>query len=142
MQYILPNPFNIHYLYQILNNTIFTIMRSSVFLTFLLFSVFASAQPFNEASGVNATNDSSAIEKTIQKLDFKIYPNPMIGEYLNIDSQRSEVKNIIIFNVLGEVVFEKKTLENRIILQNLKTGIYLVKLIQGNHMGLKRLLIP
>ena len=142
MQYILPNPFKIHYLCKILNNTILTIMRSSVFLTFLLFNVFASTQPFNEASGVNATNDSSAIEKTIQKLDFKIYPNPMIGEYLNIDSQRSEVKNIIIFNVLGEVVFEKKTLENRIILQNLKTGIYLVKLIQGNHMGLKRLLIP
>jgi len=142
MQYILPNLFKIHYLCKILNNTILTIMRSSVFLTFLLFNVFASTQPFNEAYGVNATNDSSAIEKTIQKLDFKIYPNPMIGEYLNIDSQRSEVKNIIIFNVLGEVVFEKKTLENRIILQNLKTGIYLVKLIQGNHMGLKRLLIP
>ena len=142
MQYILPNLFKIHYLCKILNNTIFTIMRFSVFLTFVLFSVFASAQPFNDAYGVNTTNDSSAIEKTIQKLDFKIYPNPMIGEYLNIDSQRSEVKNIIIFNVLGEVVFEKKTLENRIILQNLKTGIYLVKLIQGNHMGLKRLLIP
>ena len=142
MQYILPNPFNIHYICKISNNTIFTIMLSSVFFTFLLFNVFASTQPFSESSGVNATNDSSAIEKTIQKLDFKIYPNPMIGEYLNIDSQRSEVKNIIIFNVLGEVVFEKKTLENRIILQNLKTGIYLVKLIQGNHMGLKRLLIP
>ena len=117
-------------------------MRFSVFFIFLLFSVFASAQSHNEAYGVDATNGSLAIEKTIQKLDFKIYPNPMIGEYLNIYSQRSEVKNIIIFNVLGEVVFEKKTLENRIILQNLKTGIYLVKLIQGNHMGLKRLLIP
>ena len=117
-------------------------MRFYVFLTFLLFGVFASAQRFNEAYGVNTTNDSSAIEKTIQKLDFNIYANPMIGEYLNIDSRRFEVKNIIIFNILGEVVFKKETLENRIILQNLKTGIYLVKLIQGNHMGLKRLLIP
>ena len=117
-------------------------MRFSVFFIFLLFSIFVSAQSHNEAYGVDATNGSLAIEETIQKLDFKIYPNPMTGEYLNIDSRRSEVKNIIIFNVLGEVVFEKKTLENRIIFQNLKTGIYLVKLIQGNHMGLRRLLIP
>ena len=117
-------------------------MRFSVFLTFVLFSVFASAQLHYEAYGVDTTNSGSAIEETIHKLDFKIYPNPMTGEYLNIDSQRSEVKNLIIFNVLGEVVFEKETLESLIILQNLKTGIYLVKLIQGNHMGLKRLLIP
>tara|TARA_B110000305_G_scaffold186042_1_gene207121 strand:- start:149 stop:502 length:354 start_codon:yes stop_codon:yes gene_type:complete len=117
-------------------------MRFSVFFTFLLFSVFASAQRHNEAYEVDATNGSFAVEETIQKLDFKIYPNPMTGVYLNIDSRRSEVKNIIIFNVLGETVFEKETLENLIILQNLKTGIYLVKLIQGNHMGLKRLLIP
>ncbi len=117
-------------------------MRFSVFFIFLLFSVFASAQRHNEAFGRDATNESLAAEETIQELDFKIYPNPMTGVYLNIDSRRSEVKNIIIFNVLGEAVFEKETLENRIILQNLKTGIYLVKLIQGNHMGLKRLLIP
>ena len=117
-------------------------MRFSVFFIFLSFSVFASAQSRNEAYGVDATNGSLAIEEAIQKLDFKIYPNPMTGVYLNIYSRRSEVKNIIIFNVLGEAVFEKETLENRIILQNLKTGIYLVKLIQGNHMGLKRLLIP
>ena len=142
MQYILPNPFNIYYLWRVWNNTIFTVMRFSVFFIFLSFSVFASAQSRNEAYGVDATNGSLAIEETIQKLDFKIYPNPMTGVYLNIDSRRSEVKNIIIFNVLGEAVFEKETLENRIILQNLKTGIYLVKLIQGNHMGLKRLLIP
>ena len=142
MQYILPNPFNIYYLWRVWNNTIFTVMRFSVFFIFLSFSVFASAQSRNEAYGVDATNGSLAIEETIQKLDFKIYPNPMTGVYLNIDSRRSEVKNIIIFNVLGEAVFEKETLENRIILQNLKTGIYLVKLIQGTHMGLKRLLIP
>lgn len=117
-------------------------MRFPVFLTFLLFGVFASAQRFNEAYGANSTNGGSTIEQTIQKLDFKIYPNPMTVGYLNIDSRRSEFKNIIIFNVLGEVVFEKETLESRIILQNLKTGIYLVKLIQGNHIGLKRLLIP
>ena len=117
-------------------------MRFSVFIAFLLFSVFALAQPHIEAYGVDTTNDGWAIEETIQKLNFKIYPNPMTGEYLNIDSRYSEVKNIIIFNVLGEVVFEKETLESRIILQNFKTGIYIVKLIQGNHMGLKRLLIP
>lgn len=142
MQYISPNPFNIYYLYKVKNNSIFTIMRFSVFLTFVLFSVFASAQSHYEAYGVDTTNGGSAIEEIIHKLDFKIYPNPMTGEYLNIDSRRSEVKNLIILNVLGEVVFEKETLESRIILQNLKTGIYLVKLIQGNHMGLKRLLIP
>ncbi len=120
----------------------FTIMRFSVFLTFVLFSVFASAQGHYEAFGVDTTNGGSAIEEIIHKLDFKIYPNPMTGEYLNIDSRRSEIKKFNNIELLHDWSIAKETLENRIILQNLKTGIYLVKLIQGNHMGLKRLLIP
>ena len=85
---------------------------------------------------------SISAQAMFQKLDFKLYPNPLVGNLLNFISQRSETKEIAVLNILGEEVFKTITLNNQIQLPNLIRGIYIVKLKQGNYLGLSRLVVP
>ena len=76
------------------------------------------------------------------KLDFKLHPNPFVGDLLNFISPRTETKEIAILNILGEEVFKAITLNNQIQLPSLIRGIYIVKLKQGNYLGLSRFVVP
>ena len=64
------------------------------------------------------------------------------GDLLNLVSPRTETKEIAILNILGKEVFKTITLNDQIHLPNLMRGIYIVKLKQGNHLGLNRLVVP
>ncbi len=84
---------------------------------------------------------SFAHEKFGEKLEFQLYPNPLNGNVLHIVSNNTKLKNIIILNILGEVVFQTSTNENYVSLNNLNPGIYIVKIKQGSNQGLTRLVI-
>ncbi|MGB2136204.1 MAG: T9SS type A sorting domain-containing protein, partial [Flavobacteriaceae bacterium] len=72
----------------------------------------------------------------------KKVPNPYTGGKLHIVSGPTEVKNIVILNILGEVVFQTDTYEDYIMPNNLRSGIYIVKIKQGAQQGLSRLVVP
>ena len=76
------------------------------------------------------------------KLDFEMYPNPHTGGALYFISSPSEIKNIIILNILGEVVFQTSTYDDFVIPNILNSGIYIVKIKQGGQQGLSRLVVP
>jgi len=77
-----------------------------------------------------------------EKLNFQLYPNPFTGGKLHIVSPSTDIKNIMILNILGEVVFQTTTYENYVISNNLNSGIYIVKIKQGGQKGLSRLVVP
>ena len=81
-------------------------------------------------------------DNTPEKLNFQLYPNPYTGGKLHIVSGPTEVKNIVILNILGEVVFQTDTYEDYIMSNNLRSGIYIVKIKQGAQQGLSRLVVP
>ena len=62
------------------------------------------------------------------KLNFQLFPNPYTGGKLYIASDHSEIKNIVIINILGEVIFQTSTYDGYITPNNLRSGIYIVKL--------------
>jgi hypothetical protein len=70
---------------------------------------FVTAQ--QNAQG-GALNDLSG-----EKLNFQLYPNPYTGGKLHIVSPSTDIKNIMILNILGEVVFQTTTYENYVMLQ-------------------------
>ncbi|NBS18448.1 MAG: T9SS C-terminal target domain-containing protein, partial [Flavobacteriia bacterium] len=80
--------------------------------------------------------------ETAEKLIFQLYPNPFSGGELYLQTNRPEVKALMIINILGEVVFQTTTLEDKILPPNLPSGIYIVKLRQGVHQGLSRMVVP
>ena len=77
-----------------------------------------------------------------EKLDFQLYPNPMSGNVLHIKTDEHEMMEINIINILGEVVFQTATYEHQIHPNNLKSGIFIVKIKQGAKSGLSRLVVP
>ena len=95
---------------------------------------FVSAQQNVNGSGLN--------DYSTKKLTFQLYPNPFTGGKLHIISTPIEIKNILIINILGEIVFQTTTFKNYLIPNNLLSGIYIVKIKQGPKQGLARLVVP
>ena len=79
---------------------------------------------------------------SIEKLSFQLYPNPYTGGKLHIVSYPTDIKNIVILNILGEEIFQITTYENYLMPNNLTSGIYIVKIQQGSQQGLCRLVVP
>ena len=109
-------------------------MRLTLLLISLISFHFVCAQQ-NEYRGFVHKNTSN-------KLNFQLIPNPYTGGKLYIASGPSEIKNIMIFNILGEVIFQTSTYDGYIIPHNLRSGIYIVKIKQGAQQGLSRLVVP
>lgn len=84
--------------------------------------------------GKIATVDSSTLSTQLFDLNnlFKIYPNPT-NEILNIQNNNNiRIDKVKIFNILGSLVFKSDKYENKINVNNLLTGIYLIKLYHEN----------
>ena len=109
-------------------------MRVALLLVSLISFHFVCAQQ-NEYRGYVHKNQPN-------KLNFQLFPNPYTGGKLYISSGPSEIKNILIINILGEVIFQTSTYEGYIIPHNLRSGIYIVKIKQGAQQGLSRLVVP
>lgn len=77
-----------------------------------------------------------------QLLDgFALYPNPLRGGLLNIQSPSNTVKNINIFDVIGQQVYHRNTTKNQINISNLNAGMYFVKVQQDGKIATRKLVV-
>ena len=76
------------------------------------------------------------------ELVFKLSPNPLTKQPLYIESNRTEVKHIRVYNALGHLVYQEKTSSNTIQLSHLPKGIYILNLEQGPYRRSRRLIVP
>lgn len=69
-----------------------------------------------------------------------IYPNPA-SQFVNISSEL-EINKVDIYNLLGKKVMTTDTLNNNVLeVSNLSSGIYMMKLVSGNLVASKKLII-
>ncbi len=77
-----------------------------------------------------------------QLLDgFSLYPNPVRGGLLNVQSPSNTVKNISIFDVIGQQVYQRNTTKTEINISNLKAGLYFVKVQQDGKIATRKLVV-
>ena len=98
-------------------------LRNLLLLLSLLSMHFVSAQDQVKQSFLN--------DLYPDKLEFLMYPNPYKNGALYFLSSPKKIKNIVILNILGEVVFQTSTYEDFVIPNILNSGIYIVKIKQG-----------
>lgn len=69
----------------------------------------------------------TGIKKVDNKLNLSIYPNPTKAE-VNIDFSDKSIKNLIITDITGKQIFEKKLVSKneRIDLSNFENGLYII----------------
>ena len=99
-----------------------------------------SLQPYGdgENSGTPGTEPQLSVNEN-QFTNVKLYPNPVVGDYINIEGINSDFETKI-FNVLGKVVlqsFNSKTIN----ISNLQSGIYLVELSSENSFITKKIIV-
>jgi hypothetical protein len=71
----------------------------------------------------------------------RVYPNPVSDGYLNVTSPGNSEKKIEIYNVVGKNVFNQKTSANRIDINTLKPGVYVLKVTADNRTTSSKLII-
>ena len=71
--------------------------------------------------------------------NIKLFPNPVVGDYINIEGINSNFETKI-FNVLGKLVLQSVN-SKTINISNLQSGIYLVELSSDNSFITKKIII-
>ncbi len=89
----------------------------------------------NDIENVNAiaANDIAGL---------KVYPNPVTDKTIYITSDNQTEKTLHIYNVLGKEVFTATVNDNQgVNIGQLQAGIYLMKIVENEHVALQKLII-
>lgn len=95
------------------------------------------------AFGVNSFATGETFVEDEPKKEFKVYPNPVEGDYFIIDTKESIVE-VKVLNLLGQQVYQQSYINAqtvRIELENNEKGLYLVQIkTNDNRVTTKRIL--
>ena len=91
---------------------------------------------------LRATNSCVPLDVGESQLAFfKLYPNPIRADYLNISSEVEKPLDISVFDILGKQVISTSLNSEKIDISTLASGVYLVKVSGNNHTVTKKLVV-
>ncbi|MCB4798513.1 T9SS type A sorting domain-containing protein [Neotamlana laminarinivorans] len=91
-----------------------------------------------------AQDDNKLASVTTQNIeDLSIYPNPVRSSnaYITISTKYNFNKRVEFYNVLGKRVFAVVLTGKELNISNLKKGVYIVKITEGNVSETRKLVI-
>ncbi len=95
----------------------------------------------NKTPGTLNSNRTASVTKN-QIDGFNVYPNPVREGLFSISTKNSFEKHVIIYSILGSVVYEKTVGANELVnVKNLSVGMYLVQVEEDEKVSIKKLLI-
>jgi len=111
------------------------------------YNYFANKMDYNSDEILSTKPNNTSQQSS--NFESQIYPNPTTGSIsITISGLVSNVSSVIIFNIIGEHVFEQhfvsvKISDEKFEIKNLNLvdGIYFVKVINGEDSGIHRLLV-
>ena len=74
---------------------------------------------------------------------FSTYPNPVRGNILTVTTSSTDTKTVNIFNVLGRKVFSQtfSSMTKTMNVSEIASGVYIMKVTEGNNIATKKLII-
>jgi hypothetical protein len=84
---------------------------------------------------------STLSNDTFETNTFKIYPNPATGNTVNIVSSNGDAVNVVIYSTLGQKVLTATALTNELNVSSLDSGMYIVRISQGEATQTRKLVI-
>ena len=89
---------------------------------------------------VNSAKSLSVVKNNIE--GFKMYPNPVSNGELNIASNNWSDKEVEIYNMNGQQMYNKLLKNNEVLdIHNLNKGIYLVRIIEDDKIATRKLIV-
>ena len=93
---------------------------------------------------IGETFDSTTLSDRLDdsSSNFRVYPNPVFGNVVNIISNNIDIFQVDIFDLSGKLIISSsKALDGQINISNLKTGIYLINIKSSYGNTNKKLLV-
>lgn len=108
-------------------------MKKNYFLTLLTIICFCTIS-FGQSK-------SSVAKKSIK--EFSVFPNPVKKGKITVTTFNASEKEVSIYSVLGKRVFIQKFTGKRkqLDLSEISSGIYIMKVIEGNNITTKKVVI-
>lgn len=95
----------------------------------------------SKTPGFPNSNKSLGVVKN-QIEGFNVYPNPVKNGKISISTKSSLEKNVVIYSILGSVVYQKTVHANETInVHNLNTGMYLMQVEEDDKVSVKKIVI-
>ncbi|WP_298477376.1 T9SS type A sorting domain-containing protein [uncultured Maribacter sp.] len=90
-------------------------------------------------SAQDATKISDIPNREIS--EFKLYPNPVFNGFVYITTQNNEEKEIIIYDVFGEIVLMDRIKNKRLDISRLISGVYVVTVTENKKSISRKLVV-
>lgn len=88
---------------------------------------------------LSAQNAGDAVGN--QGLEFKLHPNPALENVIYIETTEKAPKTILVFDLFGKVVIERRISTNSLPIDQLVPGVYMVQVRQKDLVATKKLVV-
>jgi surface antigen len=86
-------------------------------------------------------NDFTLSSESLNMITFNMYPNPVSGNTLFIESSNGASMTVAVYSTLGQQVINKKEVTSSVNISSLDTGIYIVQITQGTQVQTRKLIV-
>ncbi len=107
-------------------------MKKIYFILLLVVSYTISAQD-NTSAFTNTASTEIA--------DFKLYPNPVSNGLVHITTKNNKEKEVLIYDVFGEVVLTNRIYNKNLDVSKLVSGVYVVTVIEDKKSITRKLVV-
>ncbi|MDO6491742.1 MAG: T9SS type A sorting domain-containing protein [Cellulophaga sp.] len=109
-------------------------MKKIYILFLMTFCLLVSAQE----KVVNLPMQNSNIP---QIADFKLYPNPVADRTVYITTKENRAKDIVVYNIFGEVVLKQRLIAKQLNISKLIPGMYLMQVTENKKTVTRKLVV-
>lgn len=87
--------------------------------------------------------DTSALNNlaTSEKSTFQLYPNPAVDEVVYITTATNGIKEIVIYDVFGEIVLIDRINSKTLNISKLVAGVYVLQVTEGKNSMTRKLVV-
>ncbi|QLG45693.1 T9SS type A sorting domain-containing protein [Costertonia aggregata] len=73
--------------------------------------------------------------------DFKIYPNPAYGDIVHVSTKLNNTKDIVVYDVFGEVVLKDRIATSTLNISKLVPGVYVLQVTENKKTLTRKLIV-
>lgn len=106
-------------------------MKQIYLILLLVFTATLSAQDIAE----------NRMPKIEEAPNFKLYPNPAFDDVVYVTTEKNMNKDIVIYDVFGEVVLRDRIASSVLNISKLSPGVYVLKVMEDNNCMTRKLVI-
>lgn len=74
-------------------------------------------------------------------IGFKLYPNPTFNNVVYITSKDNATKDVIVYDLFGEIVLKERTTYKELNVSTLDAGVYIIQVTENTKTTSKKLII-